>query len=138
MQEGQVACYESSKLNECEHNYVTHYLELAAIIHALNMWRQYLLSRRFVLMSGHSGLRHLFDQPNLNVRQSRWLATMNKFEFEIRYIKRKENRFAYNLSMRFQVKHITSMSPYGTYLQDQILQEGQQDDRYKELMHRLK
>lgn len=37
MQEGQVVCYESQMLNEHEKNYVTHDLELAAIIHALKI-----------------------------------------------------------------------------------------------------
>jgi len=71
MHEGKVVCYESRKLNEYEHNYVTHDLELVAIIHALKMWRQCLLGRRFVLMSDHNGLRYLFDQTNLNARQAR-------------------------------------------------------------------
>jgi len=80
-------CYESWKLNEHEKNYPTHDLELATIIHTLKMWRHYILGRRFVLMSDHSGLRYLFDQPNLNVMQARWLATLSEFNFEIRYIK---------------------------------------------------
>jgi hypothetical protein len=33
MQEGNVICYESRKLNEHEINYVTHDLELVAIVH---------------------------------------------------------------------------------------------------------
>lgn len=61
MQEGKVACYESWKLNEHEQNYQMHVLELPMIIHALKMWRHYLLGRRFTLMSDHSGLRYLFD-----------------------------------------------------------------------------
>jgi hypothetical protein len=63
MQEGQVICYESRKLNEHEVNYVTHDMELAAIVHALKMWMHYLLGRIFVFMTNHSGLRYLFDQP---------------------------------------------------------------------------
>jgi hypothetical protein len=63
MQEGHVIFYESRKLNEHEINYVTHDLELASIVHALKMWRHYLLGRRFVLMTDHSGLKYLFDQP---------------------------------------------------------------------------
>jgi hypothetical protein len=43
MQEGHVTCYESRKLNEHEINYMTHDLELATIVHALKMWRHYLL-----------------------------------------------------------------------------------------------
>jgi hypothetical protein len=37
-QEGHVICYESGKLKEHEKNYVSHDLELAAVIHALKMW----------------------------------------------------------------------------------------------------
>ena len=42
-------------------------------------------------MSYHRGLRYLFDQPNLNGRQSRCLAMISEFDFEIRYIRGKEN-----------------------------------------------
>jgi hypothetical protein len=64
MQEGHVIYYESRKLNDHEKCYVTHDLELAAIVHALNMWRHYLLGRIFVLMTYHNGLKYLFDQPS--------------------------------------------------------------------------
>jgi len=63
-------------------------------------------------MSDHSGLRYLFDQPNLNARQARWLATINEFDFEIKYIKGKENMVANDLSRRIQVNHIATMSSY--------------------------
>lgn len=52
--------HESRKLNEHEVNYVTHDLELVAIIHALKMWRHYLLGKKFTLMTDHSELKHLF------------------------------------------------------------------------------
>jgi hypothetical protein len=38
-QNGYVVCYESRKLKEHERHYDTHDLELAAIVHALKMWR---------------------------------------------------------------------------------------------------
>jgi hypothetical protein len=69
MQEGCVICYASRKLNENEINYVTHDIELAAIVHVLKMWRHYLVGRRFVLMTNHCGLRHLFDQ-----QKTQWQA----------------------------------------------------------------
>jgi len=78
-----VVFYELRKLNEHEKNHVTHDLELAVIIHTLNMWRHYLLGRRFVLMSYHSGMKYLFYQPNLNSMKSIWFTTLNEFEFEI-------------------------------------------------------
>ena len=94
LQEGCIICYESKKLNEHEINYVTHDLELAAIVHTLKMWRHYLLGRRFVLMTDHYGLRYLFDQPKLNARQARWMAFLSEFDFEIKHVKGKENKVA--------------------------------------------
>jgi len=75
-------------------------------------------------MSDHIRLRYLFDHPNLNNRQDRWLATINEFNFEIRYIKGKGNKVAYALSRQVHVNHLAVMSSYGTDLQDRILQVG--------------
>ena len=43
MQDNHVVCYESRKLKDHEKNYATHDLELVAIVHALRMWRHYLM-----------------------------------------------------------------------------------------------
>ena len=77
-----------------------HDLELAAIIHALGLWRHYLLGRRFTLMKNHSALKYLFE--NLNSRQARWLEMLNEFDFEIIYIKGKENQVADALSREYK------------------------------------
>ena len=47
---------------------MTHVLELEEIIYALNLWRNYLLGKWFVLMSDQIRLRYLFDQLNINSR----------------------------------------------------------------------
>ena len=51
---------ESRKLKEHENNYATHNLELEAIVHALKMWRNYLMGRKFELRIEHYGLKYLF------------------------------------------------------------------------------
>ena len=71
------------------------------------------MGRRFTLISDHSGLQYLFDQQNMNGRQARWLAMISEFDFEIRYIKGKENRMADALSRKLQVNHLAAMSSYG-------------------------
>ena len=81
--------YKLRKLNGHEINYVSHDLELDSIVHALKMWRHYLLGRRFVLMTDHSGLRYLFDQPKINASKSRWMDLLSEFDFEIKHIKGK-------------------------------------------------
>jgi hypothetical protein len=67
-QNGHVISYESKKLEEHERNYVTHDLELATIVHALKMWRYYLMGKIFELRTDHSDLKYLFEHPTLNAR----------------------------------------------------------------------
>lgn len=49
MHEDQVIVYESMKLKNYEQNYTPHDLELASIVHALQMWRHYLIGKSFEL-----------------------------------------------------------------------------------------
>ena len=86
-QEGHVTAYESRKLKIHENNYATYDLELAAIIHALKMWRHHLIGRKFILMTDNKGLKYMLDQPNLNARQARWLAFLSEYDFEINTLK---------------------------------------------------
>ena len=61
MQANHVICYESRKLKEHEKNYATHDVELATIVHDINMWMHYLMGRIFDLRKDHCGLKYLFD-----------------------------------------------------------------------------
>jgi hypothetical protein len=120
MKEGLVISYTSRKLNEHEINYVTHDLKLVSIVHALKMWRHYLLGRRFVLMTNHCGLRHLFDQPKLNSRQARWMALLSEFNFEIKHIKGKENKVVDALSRSIKMIHLAVVSVYETDVKERV------------------
>jgi hypothetical protein len=76
-----VVCYKSSKLKEHERNYATHDLELATIVHALKMWRHYLMGKKFELRTNQCGLKHLFGQPTLNSKKNRWLEFLSEYDF---------------------------------------------------------
>jgi hypothetical protein len=45
MQDGHVVAYASWQLREHEVNYLTHDLELAVVVHALKIWRHYLVGK---------------------------------------------------------------------------------------------
>jgi hypothetical protein len=129
MQGGSVVCYESRKLNEHEVNYVTHDLELAAIVYALKMWRHYLLGRKFVLMTDHCGLRYLFDQPKLNARQARWMALLSEFNFEIKHVKGKENKVVDALSRSMKTFHLVAVSTCETNVKERF-RNAQETDTF--------
>jgi hypothetical protein len=115
-----VISYESIKLNDNEVNYVTYDMELDSIMHALKMWRHYLLGIKFVLMTYHSGLRYLFDQPKLNLRQDRWMDLLCEFDFEIKHIKGKENRVVDALSISMKLVHVVVVSANESNIKEMV------------------
>jgi hypothetical protein len=71
MQHGHVVAYASRQLRKHEVNYPTHDLELATVVHALKIWRHYLMGKRCELYTNHKSLKYIFTQSNLNLRQRR-------------------------------------------------------------------
>jgi hypothetical protein len=71
MQEGRVIAYASRALRPHEINYPTHDLELATVVHALKIWRHYLMGNRCNIFTDHRSLKYIFTQSELNMRQRR-------------------------------------------------------------------
>jgi hypothetical protein len=110
IQNGHVICYKSRKLKENERLYATHDLELSSIVHALKMWRHYLMGTRFELRTYHSDLKYLFGHPSLNFIQRKWLDLLSEYDFNIKYIIGKENKVDNTLSRRVHEMHATTIS----------------------------
>jgi hypothetical protein len=68
MQDGRVVAYASRQLRKHEVIYLTHDLELAAVVHALKIQRHYLMGKRCELYTDHKSLKYIFTQSNLNLR----------------------------------------------------------------------
>ncbi|XP_076917513.1 uncharacterized protein LOC143577615 [Bidens hawaiensis] len=85
MQGKKVIAYASRQLKVHENNYTTHDLELGAIIFALQLWRHYLYGVNFTIYTDHKSLKHIFYQKELNMRQRRWMETLNDYDCEIVY-----------------------------------------------------
>jgi hypothetical protein len=60
MQEGRVIAYASRQLRWHEEHYPTHDLELAAVVHALKIWRHYLLGNICHIYTYHKSLKYIF------------------------------------------------------------------------------
>jgi hypothetical protein len=136
-QNGFVICYESRKSKEHEINYATPDLELAAIVHALRKWRHYLMGKRFELRTYHNGLKYLFDHPNLNARQRRWLEFLSEYNFDINHIKGKVNKVDDALSRRVHELCATTIIMYQTDVKRKIMEAANTDLQYKELIEKL-
>jgi hypothetical protein len=60
MQDNRVIAYASRALRPHEQNYPTHDLELAAVVHALKIWRQYLMGAHCNIYTDHKSLKYIF------------------------------------------------------------------------------
>jgi len=75
-----VIAYASRKLKPYEKNYPTHDLELAVVIFALKIWRDYLLGKQVLIYTDHKSLKYIFTQKELNLREKRWLELMADYD----------------------------------------------------------
>jgi hypothetical protein len=73
MQDGHVVAYALRKLSKHEEKYLTHDVELVAVVHALKISRHYIIGKRCEVYSDHKSLKYILTQPDLNLRQQRWL-----------------------------------------------------------------
>ena len=65
-------------------------------------------------------LKYLFDQPNLNARQAKWLEILSKFDFSLKHVKGKENKVVDAINKKFH----TTLSICDSDLNARVL-EGQ-------------
>ena len=91
MQSGRVVAYGSRQLKNHEKNYPTHDMELEAVVFALNIWRHYLYGEEFEVYSDHKSLKCIFTQPDLNMRQLRWMEFLEDYDFTLNYHPSKAN-----------------------------------------------
>jgi hypothetical protein len=69
MQDFHVVAYASRQLRKHEVHYPTHDLELVIVVHALMIWRHYLMEKGCELYTDHKNLIYVFTQLDLSLRQ---------------------------------------------------------------------
>ena len=60
-------------------------------MHSLIKFRQYLVGNKFVVKTDHNSLRYFLTQKDLNERNQKWMSNIQAFEFDIEYVKGKNN-----------------------------------------------
>ena len=100
MQGGHPIAFESWKLLLHERLYSIYDKEILAIMHALAKYRQYLVGSRFRVRSDHNSLRYFLEQKQLQERQQKWISKIQAYDFDIEYVKGRNNVVADALSRR--------------------------------------
>lgn len=90
--------YASRNFTKGERNKATIEKELAAIHWAIIHFRPYLYGRKFLVKSDHKPLVYLFSMTNPSSKLTRMRLDLEEYDFEIEYIKGKDNVAADALS----------------------------------------
>jgi hypothetical protein len=61
LMQGHVIAYTSRQLRKQELNYPTHDLELAAVVHALKIWRYYIMGTKCQVYTDHKSLKYIYS-----------------------------------------------------------------------------
>ncbi|WVZ91356.1 hypothetical protein U9M48_037543 [Paspalum notatum var. saurae] len=123
---------QKGKLRKHEVNYPTHDLELAAVVHALKIWRHYLFGNRCEIYTDHKSLKYIFTQNELNMRQRRWLELIKDYDLGIHYHLGKANVVADDLNEK-----IATFEAKPT-LEQEIRNHQKTDEKIQEIREQIK
>ena len=69
-------------------------------MHSLKIWRHYLIGKTCHIFTDHKILKYIITQPDLNLRQRRWLELVKDYDLGINYHPGKPNVVANALSRK--------------------------------------
>jgi hypothetical protein len=82
---------------------------MLTIMHALAKFRQYLVGEKFVVRIDHNSLKYFLDQKDLNERQQKWVRKIQAYDFDIEFVKGKNNVVVDALFRRSSVNAMTNI-----------------------------
>jgi hypothetical protein len=88
---------------------------------ALRTWRHYLHGNVVHIYIDHKSLKYIFTQPDLNMRQQRWLELIKDYELEIHYLPRKANVIADMLSCKAHCNYLPAVRVTGQESSTRVL-----------------
>jgi hypothetical protein len=88
---------------------------------ALWTWRHYLLGNVVHIYTNHKSLKYIFTQPDLNMRQRRWLELINDYGLEVHYHPGKANVLVDALSHKAHYNYLPVVRLTGEESSTQVL-----------------
>ena len=71
---------------------------MLAILHAMDIWRPYLLGKLFQIKIDHQILKYFLEQCPSSLEQQKWVTKLFGYDYELIYKKGKDNVMADALS----------------------------------------
>ena len=95
------------------------------------------MGRKFLLKTDNMSLKYLFDQPDMNTRQVRWLAFLSEYHFELKHIKGNEKKVVDALSRQTDMIYEVTLSQTDVDLHEKIRTANKVDPFYVEIIRKV-
>jgi hypothetical protein len=102
MQEGRPLAFTSKQLSERNLGKYIYEKEMLPILHAIYLWRPYLLGQHFQIKTDHQSLNYFLEQHISSPKQQKWVTKLFGYDYEIIYKKGKDNVVADALSRKYE------------------------------------
>jgi hypothetical protein len=102
MKKGRPLAFTSRQLSERNLGKPIYKNEMLAIMHAIDLWRPYLLGQHFQIKTDHQSLKYFMEQCISSPEQQKWVTKLFGYDYEIIYKKRKDNVVVDALSRKYE------------------------------------
>lgn len=110
------AGFMSKKFTIAQHAYRVFEMETIAILEALLKWEDKLLGYPIKIVTDHKALEFFKTQAHFNPRQTRWMEYIERFNYEIMYVKGELNKVADCLSRYYASDRDGETHPYDEFV----------------------
>jgi hypothetical protein len=138
MQEGRPLAFISKQLSEKNLGKPIYEKEMLAILHAVELWRPYLLGQRFQIKTDHQSLKYFLEQRISSQEQQKWVTKLFGYDYEIIYMRGKDNVVVDALSRKYEDEgSLFSLSFIVPDWLQAVCQEWLQDPKSSHLIQQL-
>ena len=78
-------------------------------MHALANYQQYLVGNRLRVRTDHNSLKFFLEKKQLQERQQKWISKIQAYDFDIEYVKGKNNVVADAISHKLAMLSLMSL-----------------------------
>jgi hypothetical protein len=91
MQEGRHLAFTNKQLSERNLVKSIYEKEMLPIMHVMDLWCPYLLGQQFQIKTDHQSLKYFLEQRISFTEQQKWVTKLFGYDYEIIYMKYKDN-----------------------------------------------